>query len=158
LQRARKLPAPSRSPHDEWETPVFWFLGVFLAGGGCLLFLIYSLYQPSIYPNPGVAAYQAPPATRLIPLPRKSDAPELPELAAGVPAVLAAEAPSVLTALAQARTSDPPAKREVHPSNRKRPRAEPRAYDQRGFEFTQQWNFRDLNNNRRWVGGPRSWF
>jgi hypothetical protein len=42
----------------------------------------YWLMQPRVIPNLGLAAYKPPPATRLIPLPRKMDAPELVELPA----------------------------------------------------------------------------
>jgi hypothetical protein len=42
----------------------------------------YWLMQPRVFPNPGLAAYKPPPGTRLIPLPRKMDAPALVELPA----------------------------------------------------------------------------
>ena len=38
------------------------------------------LYQPNVIENPGIAAYRQPPGTRLVPLPRKMDAPELVEI------------------------------------------------------------------------------
>jgi hypothetical protein len=40
----------------------------------------YRLMQPRVIPNLGLAAYEPPPGTRLIPLPRKMDAPELADL------------------------------------------------------------------------------
>jgi hypothetical protein len=40
----------------------------------------YWLMQPRVIENLGLAVYKPPPATRLIPLPRKSDAPELVDL------------------------------------------------------------------------------
>jgi hypothetical protein len=146
--QARRL-QPSRSPGDEWETPVFWFLSVFLAGAAGFFFLLHSLGQPKIYPNPGIAAYVAPPATRLVPLPRRSTAPELADL----PVV---DPPSPLTAMAKAQATDQP----PSPPARKRPRAEPSPNGQRGFGYTQQWDFgsRGPSNNHAWSGGPKSWF
>jgi hypothetical protein len=163
LRRAQTLQGAriSRSG-GEWEMPVLGFLVVFLTGASCLFFLIYSLCQPKVYPNPGVSAYLPPPATRLIPLQRRSDAPELADLAAQPVSALAdltAQPVSALTALAKAQTSDPSAKREIRPPSRRHPRADPRANDQRRFESTQQWNgYHDWNNSRTWSGGPKSWF
>src|SRR5262245_18783697 len=54
-------------------------------------FLIW-LYRPIVLENPGVAAYQPPPATRLVPLPRKMDAPELVETPSADRPVLASVA------------------------------------------------------------------
>jgi hypothetical protein len=150
-----------------WDVPLFCFLGAILAAAGCFFFLLHSLYQPTINRNPGVAAYVPPPGTRLVPLPRKSDAPEL--------ADLPADPPSPLTALARAQAGDQPAKRDIRPSPRKHPRTDfaeydqrgydqrgydQRGYDQRGYGFVQQWNngSRGWNNNRAWSGGPKSWF
>jgi hypothetical protein len=132
-----------------WEVPLFWILSVFLAGAGGWFFLIYALCRPTIYLNPGEMAYSAAPATRLIPLPRRSDAPEI--------ADLPAEPPSALTAMAQVQTGDLPARRDVRPPSRKRPRAEP---EPGRFEFTQQseFGYRDWRNSRTWSGGPKSWF
>jgi hypothetical protein len=45
-----------------------------------LFLLLYWLMQPKVLENPGMAAYHPPPGTRLVPLPRKSDAPELANL------------------------------------------------------------------------------
>ena len=140
-----------KPPADEWDAPLFWVLSALLAGAACLFLLLYSLCQPAINLNPGVAAYTPPSGTRLLPLPRKSDAPELAELPP--------DPPSPLSALAQAQTSDPPAKREIRLPARKRPHSDPHEYDQRGLGF-QQWNFgyRGWSNNRVWRGTPKSWF
>jgi hypothetical protein len=163
-------PQPWQSQGGGSDAPLFCFLGAILAGAGCFFFLLYSLYQPTINPNPGLAAYVAPPSTRLVPLPRKSDAPELAALPADPPSPL-----SPLTALAKAQPSDEQAKRDIRPPARKRPRPDfgendqrgydqrgydQRGYDQRGFGFVQQWNYgsRGSNNNRAWSGGPKSWF
>src|ERR1700733_13434062 len=90
------------SPSDEWATPVFGVVGVMVAGAVCLFLVLYELCQPTISPNPGIAAYTPPPAPRLVPLARQSDAPELPDPAP--------DPASPLPALAQAQASDPPAK------------------------------------------------
>jgi hypothetical protein len=139
-----------RSLGDEWDAPVFCYLGTLLAGAAGLFLLLYFLSQPTINLNPGVAAYVAPPATRLVPLPRQSDAPELAELAV--------DPPSPLTAYAKAQASDPQAKRG--PPARKHPRADPGPYDQRGPGFVQQWNFGSHagSGGHAWSGGPKSWF
>jgi hypothetical protein len=93
-----------------------------------------------------------PPGTRLIPLPRRSDAPELVDLSA--------DPASALSALAQAQTSDQHAKADAHPPARKRPRADPGEHDQRKVGFGQQWNFgySGWNNNRSSSSNSRSWF
>jgi hypothetical protein len=38
-------------------------LCLYCALGGCFAFGFYALMQPTLYPNPGVAAYEPPPAT-----------------------------------------------------------------------------------------------
>jgi hypothetical protein len=142
---------------DEWAAPLLSVLCAILAAAAGFFLLLYFHCQPTVTFNPGLAAYTPPPATRLVPLPRQSTAPELAELtpAAASPALTAS---SALTALAQALPSDPPAKRARPPAH-KRPRAEPGEHDQRNFGFAQQWN----SGNRGWsdnriAGGSRSWF
>jgi hypothetical protein len=157
LQLQNRKAQDWRSPADEWAAPLFWVLVTILAGAACVFLLLYSLGQPKINPNPGVAAYTPPPGTRLIPLPRKSDAPELAELPP------APASPSSLTALAQAQPTEQPAKHDVRPPIHKRPRAEPN--DQPGLA---QWNYgyrggnngwtNSGSNNRALSGGPKSWF
>ena len=139
------------SQSDEWTVPLFWGLCTILAAAAGFFLLLYSLCQPTVSSNPGVAAYAPPPATRLVPLPRQSTAPELAELPA-------AAAPSALTAMAQAQPSDLPAK-PARPPAHKRPRAEPSEHDQRNFGFAQQWNsgYRGWSDNRT-AAGSRSWF
>src|SRR6266567_7500973 len=102
------------SPAGDWDVPLFCFLNAILAGAACLFYVLYSLGQPAINPNPGLAAYVPPAGTRLVPLPRVSDAPELAEIPV--------DPPSPLTALAQAQSSDQQAKRDTRPPPRKRPR------------------------------------
>src|SRR5450432_4708140 len=108
---------------DEWAVPLFWVLCAILAAAAGFFLLLYFHCQPTVTFNPGLAAYKPPPATRLVPLPRQSTAPELADIppAAASPTLTAS---SALTALAQAQPSDPPAK-PARPPARKRPRAEP---------------------------------
>jgi hypothetical protein len=140
-----------KSPGNEWAAPVFGVLGVMVAGAACLFLVLYELCQPSINPNPGLAAYTAPPATRLVPLARQSDAPAL--------ADLPPDPPSALSALAQAQAGDQPVKRDAHPPARKRTHVDP-GDDQRKLGYVQQWDFgyHGSNNNRTFSGGPKSWF
>ena len=139
----------------ESALPLFWIVTAISAVVGCFSLLLFYFSQPTIYPNPGLARYMPPPGTRLLPLPRKSDAPEL----ADIPA----EPPSPFSALAQAQvkkeeTSELPA--------RKRPRVTTRENDQWPSDYGQQWNsgHRDWSSNRAWSGprkmsgGPKSSF
>lgn len=146
-----------RSPDDDWAVPVFGVIGVVMVGAACLFLLLYELCQPAIHPNPGIAAYRAPPATRLVPLARASDAPELADL----PVDLPPEPASALSALAQAQPGDQTTKREARPP-RKRTRVDPRDrdYDQRKLGYVQQpdFGYRGWSNNRAFSGGPKSWF
>src|SRR5436190_13384076 len=65
---------------DDFTYPLLYILiKLSLIAAGFFAFLFW-LYQPIIIENPGVAAYQPPPGTRLVPLPRKMDSPELFEI------------------------------------------------------------------------------
>jgi hypothetical protein len=139
--------------HDQAAVIQFWILSLILAGVGGFSLLFYSATRPTIYANPGIAAYAPPPGTRLVPLPRTSDAPELVDLPD--------QAPSPLTALAQAQPNEKPAKPDVRAPARKRPRADPREYEERKAGYAQQWNYggyHDWNNTRAGSAGFRSWF
>jgi hypothetical protein len=144
---------PWKSQSDPSAVTQFWILSLVLAGSACIFLPLYSLTQPTIYANPGLAAYTPPPGTRLIPLFRKSDAPELVDLP-DVP-------PPALRAFAQAQTDENQPKADIRPPAHKRtPRVDHRNYEQRRPGDAQQWNYgyRDWNNNRVLSGGPRSWF
>jgi hypothetical protein len=153
-------PSPWQPPSDEWDAPVFWILTAILAGAaGLFLVLYFFLLQPTIHPNPGLAAFTPPPGTRLVPLPRKSTAPEL----ADIPG----DPPSPLTALAKAQTDDQPVKHETRPPAHRHPRADPSDSGQRSYGFAQPWSYGShvpssnnapSSNNRAWSGGPKSWF
>jgi len=136
---------------DQWNAPVFGFLSVLLAGAAGLFFVLFSLCQPAVYPNPRVAAYEGPPATRLVPLPRQSTAPALADL----PVV---DPPSPLTAFAKAQPDDQPAKSETLTPARKRPRTDAGTFGQPAYGYAQPWSIgsQGPSNNHPRSGGPKS--
>lgn len=135
------------SHRDEWVLPLAWTLGA-ITTVGCLFLLLLILAQPTVYPNPGLASASPPPATRLIPLPRQSDAPALADLPP-VPA-------SPLTALALAQPVEALAKPETRPPARRRARALPE--DIRAWGYAQQgiYENRSSSSPRAYSGGPKS--
>jgi hypothetical protein len=143
-----------KSPGDELVLPLFWILSAILAVFGCFWILLFYFSQPTKYPNPGLAAFVPPAGTRLLPLPRKSDAPEL--------ADLPEESPSAVAALAQAQGSQK--ELMLKPPMRKRPALATGENDQRTIGPGQQWNsgYDSQNSNRAWSvprkmsGGPKS--
>lgn len=160
-----------RLPSDA-STAQFAILGLIMGGAFVFFGILHHLLQPTVVANPGLAAFSPPPATRLVPLPRQSDAPELAELPA--------EAASSLKAFAQA-AAPTETKPDAKPPARKRPRAsaaearpsDPRYYEARRPDFAQQqWNFGFSDwgagnrawrgewsaNSHVWRGGPRSAF
>jgi hypothetical protein len=142
---------PLKSQINESVLPVFLILSAILAAVGCFSLLLFCFSKPTIYPNPGLAAYAPPPGTRLLPLPRKSDAPEL--------ANLPDEAPSPLAAFAQAQKNE-----MSETAARKRPRVAIHETDHATSDYAQQWNpgHGDWSSNRAWSGsrkmsgGPKS--
>jgi hypothetical protein len=66
--------------HEAWTIPVMGYLSGYLALMAGIFFTLYWQLQPATIVNAGQAAYIPPPQTRLIPLPRKMDAPELAEI------------------------------------------------------------------------------
>jgi hypothetical protein len=95
------------------------------------------LMQPRVLPNVGLAAYQPPPGTRIIPLPRKMDAPELAEL----PVAVVASEPDPTPEQVEVKpvATNPPV---VH--KRPKPRPQPDPYS--GYAYA---------DHGRWGGG--SW-
>lgn len=51
----------SRSPSDGVATALGIHLCLYCAVAGCFGFGLYALFQPTRFPNPGIAAYQPPP-------------------------------------------------------------------------------------------------
>jgi len=43
--------------NDDNVAPLFWVLSLNLAAAACCFLLLYSLFQPTINTNPGLAAY-----------------------------------------------------------------------------------------------------
>jgi hypothetical protein len=66
--------------HEAWTIPVMGYLCGYLAFMAGIFFFLYSQLQPATIANAGQAAYVPPPQTRLIPLPRKMDAPQLADI------------------------------------------------------------------------------
>src|SRR5207302_288463 len=57
--------------------PLLGCCSAYAALAGVFFLLLYWHMQPSVLPNPGMTVRFAPPGTRVEPLPRKMDAPEL---------------------------------------------------------------------------------
>jgi hypothetical protein len=150
IERCGFMSEPWESQSDGWALPGLGIAGAIMAVGGLFFSALYSFAQPTFYENPGLAAYKPPPATRLVPLPRISDAPELVQLP-DLPA-------SPLTALAQAQAPDKPASEKpakaVHQAAHRHAPAVPRGYDQQRSGYAQQnYEYRDWNGNRAGAGG-----
>jgi hypothetical protein len=149
----------SVSLRQDVAVPLLWGLGSCVAGLGCLAFLLYSLLQPTRFPNAGLEAYAPPLGTQLLPIPRKSDAPELVNLPV--------QETSAFVTLAQ----QPSADGEVKRTPDRRPRkvvhaAVPRRHEQREAAYSQQWSPWGQNGGNAgghnssggfWVGS-RNWF
>lgn len=141
-----------RPAKGDYDIALCWGLGAATAVAGCVGLLLLFLMQPDKYPNLGLAAYTPPPGTRLLPLPHKSDAPELAELPA--------QEPAALNALAHAKTVDVEVTRAPDRQGRKRTRSASRPREQReAGDARPQWNgWRNEWNGNFWNGGSRAWF
>lgn len=62
---------------DAWTLPTFGYLSGYLAFMAGIFLFLYWLLQPVTITNAGQSAYVPPPQTRLVPLARTMDAPEL---------------------------------------------------------------------------------
>jgi hypothetical protein len=135
---------------------LFWLIGTIISVVGCFWFLFFSLSRPTVYPNPGLAAYKPPPATRLVPLPRTGDQPEIPE-----PTVLI-YSPSASAAFAQVEPVQKQTKKAAPPAQ-KRPRAVSHDSGEHAFGYApsfrhaRPWDYgyRDPYTNRWWTNRPR---
>jgi hypothetical protein len=144
-------------------------VAIFLGGS---YYALFDLSKPTAYPNPGVESYHLPAATRILPLPRVSDAPAI----AIEPAPSGGESAS--TALAQASTPAPakdaaaPSHKATHPTPESDPRA---AQAWSSFGYAPQWDTHQWDTRRgsansgsafahdpparpRTSGGPKSSF
>ena len=131
--------------------PALCIVGIIAILLGGSYYALFYLSKPTVYPNPGVEAYHLPPATRILPPPRVSDAPEVAVAPSGDDA-----SPKVL---AQASAPQAPAKDAAAPSHKgahSSRRADWRAsYPQNGDGFTsaQAWN--SFGYARQWDNSYR---
>jgi hypothetical protein len=134
---------------DEWALPLVWIVGTIAAVGSCFYLMLFVLSQPTVYPNSGLAMATPSSGTRLIPVPRRSDAPALAETPV--------EPASPLTALAQAQAGEKPVNPETRTPMRKRARSA-LPYDPRRLGYAQQgiYENRDGSGTRAYSGGPKS--
>jgi len=141
---------------DDWTYPAMYMaikLSLFAAAFFGFLFW---LYQPNVIENPGVAAYQPPPGTRLVPLARKMDAPEIFQIPVPERRTFAAA-----DSLRVASVSNKPTDAVIKKNRARVANAKPRqkavlsyGYAQRSFAYeTQRQSFREWHGNRR-----NSWF
>jgi hypothetical protein len=136
----------AKSNHDG-SLSTLGALSLMCAATAALFLMLFWLMQPKILENPGMAAYHPPPGTRLVPVPRKSDAPELASLPES-------SGPSFAEAPIPAEPPKP-----AKPAVRERPKkvvaAKPRRNPERERTYAQQqWGF--AYNQRR--PEPWSWF
>ena len=101
---------------EAWTIPAMGYLSGYLVFMTGIFLFLYWLLQPVTITNAGQSVYIPPPQTRLVPLARKMDAPELADVA---DAKL-----SVLNALAQVDDVRPPSTSESGRRAKKRQRTE----------------------------------
>ena len=150
MQTRRDVPVDSVAP-----IAIYLVVLVIVAGLGCVGG--YWLMQPRVLPNLGLAAYEPPPATRLIPLPRKMDAPELADLP---PAPIATvsdqpEQPEIVKKTIVAAAPNP-APRRLKPRRVDDPMSA-YAYTDRWGQ-SERWGYNDRRAyGDRWNGSWSSW-
>jgi hypothetical protein len=128
---------------------VLWYLAALIGAGACFFLALHAIYQPTVYANPGLAAFHPPPGTRLIPVPGKHDAPIL----AAMPDVVSPQGPEGSTALAEAKPNESPAKRDTHAL--KHPRvARDRSQAPSNNPYQYQWR----GGNSPWHVASQPWF
>jgi hypothetical protein len=125
-----------------------WPIVAYLIGIGGFLFafggFIHWLLQPVVLPNPGLAAYQPPPATRLEPLIRKINVHELSVVADAVetdpvePAGTIAAAPEIRRVVRGTKPSKP--QREARSKNHKGAQLLTRRSQSPANAYAQDWN------------------
>jgi hypothetical protein len=133
---------------EGWGVSALWYLVMLSAGGACLFLVLHALYQPTVYANPGLAAFHPPPGTRLLPVPGKHDAPIL----AALPDVVSPQGPEGSTALAEAKPSEPAAKPDTRAP--KHPRVARNRYETPSNNNPYQWR----SGNSPWQVASRPWF
>jgi hypothetical protein len=140
-----------RAEADEW-TVLFWATSVTLTMVTVFAISFRLLFQPAVYENPGLAGYSPPPGTRLVPLPRKTDAPQLADL----PDLPPPTSEPLSTALAQTQFAD---KQARPPAVHKRPQVSRRENERtRGYSSPGNYAYGDWSGNHAWSGGFKNWF
>jgi hypothetical protein len=130
--------------HDAWTIPVMGYLCGYLAFMAGIFFVLYSQLQPATIVNAGQAAYVPPPQTRLIPLARKMDAPELAEIT---------PLNSSLEALAKVEDTPTSSSNDSSRRGKKRHRSETASREtRRGYRTAYYGSY-----DRNWQRGYRSW-
>ena len=132
---------------DDLNYPIMYYL-VKLSLFACTFFaFLIWLFQPIIIENPGVAAYQPPPGTRLVPLPRHMGAPEVAEIPTA--RNLAVVPPGDNTSRELAVKKNSPRVAKLRPIRK----IVPRWYAERAFAYERRrTDFRESG------GRERSWF
>jgi len=136
--------------HEAWTLPVMGYLSVYLAFMAGIFVLLHWLLQPATIVNAGSAIYVPPPLTRLEPLPRKMDAPEVAEL----------EAQSPLQALAKGdieETQAPPPPVEPRRRSKKRQPIEAAPREPRRT-YAAERNVRYRAYDQSWQRNYRTWW
>ena len=142
-----ELAMTSTTDVDDLNYPIMYCLiTLSLFAGGFFGFLIW-LFQPVIIENPGVAAYQPPPGTRLVPLPRNMGTLEVAEIPTARNLAAVSPVDNTSKELAVKKRSTRVAKlRPIH-------KIIPRWYAERAFAYE-----RPRTDFRGSGGLDRSWF
>jgi hypothetical protein len=160
--RSRSMTKQPRLSAQDHTLPLLGTVSAIAAIIGCFWFFVLCLSQPTIYPNPGLAAYTPPAGTRLVPLPRESDAPEFAEAPEDSPPPLSAMAQAPFSAMAQGQLR--PKEAKATPPVRKHLHTTPREAEPTIVGYAQQWpgdgnrGSSRVPSGPRLTGGPKSWF
>jgi hypothetical protein len=159
--RSGSMTRQPRLSAQESVLPLVGTVSAIAAIIGCFWFFVLYLSQPTTFPNPGLAAYTSPVGTRLIPLPRESDAPELAEVQEELPSPRSAMAQASFSSVTQAQPRQTELK--APPQVRRHHHATSRDAERQIAGFAQQWSDGNMVSTRapsgpHLTGGPKSWF
>jgi len=138
-----------------WSIAIYLIIFVSVAGlgasGG------YWLMQPRMIPNLGLAAYKPPLATRLIPLPRKMDAPALVELS-----TMPADVPDAELDPPQRTTSKVTVANPKPVARRSKPKSQHVDNVMSAYAYSDRWGYRERRSyadrsNRSWSSWRGGW-
>ena len=142
---------------DDWSYLVLYMLIKLSLFAAAFFGFLFWLYQPNVIENPGVAAYEPPPGTRLVSLARKMEAPEISQIPLPDSRTFASVADSRTVVSVSERPTDPVIKKNRTRVANARPRQKvvpSYGYAERSFAYAKQRpSFREWNGNRR-----SSWF